>query len=47
MYKTSTSIYHQFGPLPSCFLTESYSRLTNIKDQTTAQKGYLLNSINQ
>ena len=33
--------YHQFSTLPSCFLTESYSSLTNIKEQMTAQKAYL------
>ena len=33
-------LHHQFTTLPSCFLIESYSRLTNIKEQTTAHKAY-------
>ena len=33
--------YHHFTTLPSWFLTEPYSRLINLKEQTNAHKAYL------
>ena len=37
--------YHHFTTLPSCFLTESYPHLRNIKEQMTAQKVLLVYGI--